>query len=95
VGKYPPNAWGLHDMHGNVWEWCADWFGDHPSGTIRGVTGAYRVLKGGCWSTFPDYCESAYYRGCDPKFKFNDIGFRLSLVSVEQPEPKPEWGGTK
>ena len=51
VGKYPANAWGLHDMHGNVWEWCAYWYGDYPNGAIRdpeGVSnGELRVLRGG------------------------------------------------
>jgi formylglycine-generating enzyme required for sulfatase activity len=63
VGKYPANAWGLYDMHGNVNELCADWYGDYPDGPIKdpeGVSdGEYRVLRGGSWSYDAVDCRAA------------------------------------
>jgi formylglycine-generating enzyme len=53
VNQYPPNPWGFHDMHGNLWEWCADWYGDYPNLAVVTPTGpascAYRVWRGGSW----------------------------------------------
>jgi formylglycine-generating enzyme required for sulfatase activity len=62
VASYPPNAWGLYDMHGNVWEWCLDSFEDYPAGAVTDpfVTGGpYRVLRGGSWSNNSGLCRSA------------------------------------
>ena len=80
VGTYAPNAWGLYDMHGNVWEWCLDWFadamegGDDPDGAD---SGSYRVLRGGRWYSPASGCRSAV-RGINaPSYRSNDIGFRL------------------
>src|ERR1019366_4354614 len=56
VGSFPANAWGFHDMHGNVWEWCEDWYGDYPKKDVVDPQGAekgkYRVLRGGSWDPF-------------------------------------------
>src|ERR1019366_322239 len=64
VGSFPANAWGLHDMHGNLWQWCQDWYGEYlqkdvvdPQGPEKGEG---RVLRGGSWLNFPLNCRSAY-----------------------------------
>jgi len=87
VGTYPANAWGLYDMHGNVWEWCSDWYGDYPSGAVTDPTGAstgsYRVLRGGSWSNSARHCRSAHRRSSVPSNRNDLIGIRLSLVRAE------------
>jgi len=63
VGSFPANAWGLHDMHGNVWQWCQDWYGDYPKQELVDPTGPEkgekRVLRGGSWGNIPGHCRSA------------------------------------
>jgi formylglycine-generating enzyme required for sulfatase activity len=63
-GQKKPNAWGLYDMHGNVWEWCADWYGDYGAGAETDPAGASsgiaRVLRGGSWLNSPTCCRAAY-----------------------------------
>jgi formylglycine-generating enzyme required for sulfatase activity len=85
VGRYPANRFGLHDMHGNVWEWCADWYGgdyygqspqDDPPGP---ASGSGRVLRGGSWRDSAGNCRSADRDGVDPSDRFNDLGFRVAL----------------
>jgi len=83
VGKYPANAWGVHDMHGNVYEWCADWYEEYPTGTARDpvgpAVGSGRVIRGGSWFRTADYARSAYRAGIGPASSSNRLGFRLSL----------------
>jgi formylglycine-generating enzyme required for sulfatase activity len=86
VGLKRPNAWGLSDMHGNVREWCHDWFGDYTSAAAvdpRGATsGAYRVNRGGGCSNGAVFCRSANRYLNDPGNRRVDLGFRLALRST-------------
>ena len=85
VKRYAPNAWGLYDMHGNVCEWCLDYYGEYPTGTVVDPKGpnsaSYRVLRGGCWGSGARNCRSAYRYGLDPGIRFNSLGFRFLLSS--------------
>jgi len=81
VGSFPANAWGLHDMHGNVWEWCSDWYGAYPTAAQTNpkgsASGSHRVIRGGSWIFNARYCRSAYRNISTPAGRSNFIGFRL------------------
>jgi len=82
VGSFPANRWGLRDMHGNVWEWTADWRGDYPAGSVTNPTGSSsgssRVVRGGSWFILAAYCRSADRHGFSPGYRDGYLGFRLS-----------------
>jgi formylglycine-generating enzyme required for sulfatase activity len=83
VGSYPANAWGFHDLHGNVWEWTADWRGNYPAGAVSDPagteTGSKRVIRGGCWKNFGRFMRSAFRSRYAPDGRSHTLGFRLSL----------------
>src|SRR5687768_632719 len=95
VGSYPANAWGLHDMHGNTFEWCRDWYHSRLPGGIdpdlylakstaaRNRTGdTSRVRRGGCWADEGWPCRSAFRVRFEPERRYDHIGFRVAAVEL-------------
>jgi formylglycine-generating enzyme required for sulfatase activity len=84
VAQKQPNAWGLYDMPGNVWEWCQDWYEENysaghitdPKGPSSGTH--WRVLRGGCWGNYTVYCRSANRYRLNPDYRLYSNGFRLA-----------------
>ena len=81
VGTYLPNAWGLYDVHGNVWEWCLDWSVDDITalnGAVNTASGDSRVCRGGSWSSSQaGSCRPAYRNNGKPATRYNNFGFRV------------------
>jgi formylglycine-generating enzyme required for sulfatase activity len=85
VGSYTPNAWGLYDMHGNVWEWCSDWhdkgyYAHSPAVDPTGpAEGSLRVLRGGSWYSYSWSCRSAGRERFAPESGAGNYGFRVAI----------------
>ena len=81
VGSFPANAWGLYDMHGNVWQWCQDRHGDYPQKDVADPqgpeNGKLRLWRGGSWGDDPECCRSAYRSGELPSHRYGSIGLRV------------------
>jgi len=86
VGTKKPNAWGLYDMHGNVYEWCTDWYDDsYVNAGVRDpmgpATGTYRLARGGSWYGGPQRCRAAYRGRLTPDVRIHVYGFRVVIAS--------------
>jgi formylglycine-generating enzyme required for sulfatase activity len=88
VGMKEANAWGLFDIHGNVWEWCEDWYHESYRGAPtdgsawESPPGEYRVLRGGSWDYHAEYCRSAYRNWDSPGYSLGSDGFRLARTPM-------------
>lgn len=87
AGSYLPNAWGLYDMHGNVFAWCQDWSGDYPTGSKTDPSGPpsgeFRIYRGGGYDIPATLCRSAFRWADIPSQTFNDLGLRVVLAQAQ------------
>jgi formylglycine-generating enzyme required for sulfatase activity/serine/threonine protein kinase len=94
VASYPANAWGLYDMHGNVWEWCEDWHDRYPSGArtdpIGPDNGSHRVNRGGAWDDGGTTCRSDMRDRGAPDARHSSMGFRLVLTALPEASTKSD-----
>ncbi len=95
VGQKQPNAWGLYDMHGNVQEWCLDWYRDYPTSSVTDptgpATGLSRVMRGGTCVYYASKCRSASRNRNTPDSSFEDSGFRVALCRTTEDILTYQW----
>jgi len=85
IKSFPPNAWGLFDMHGNLYEWCLDWYEERPNSKTDPTgpnSGDGRIIRGGAWDRKGSSCRSAYRYSRDPVRRSHNIGFRVILIEA-------------
>ena len=93
VHRYPPNPWGLYDMHGNVWEWCSDVWQSRRDAPEALPDESFRVARGGSWIFFPGDARAAYRGGGHRSDAYQDRGFRFALRSPSGPEARGVGAG--
>lgn len=96
VGQKMPNAWGLYDMIGNVWEWVNDWYDKYPGGAVSdpvgpssdSFRGSFRVHRGGSWGYTARSCRAAFRVSNDPGNRFGNLGLRVARSIVPEPQKR-------